>query len=337
MSVSIALVGCSNGPEKSTSQVGGQSGATATGGAGGSSSGQGGQQGQGGAGGIATGGSGGGGGQAAGQGGSIAGSGGSSGGSNGSDGGRPDASPISDGSAADGGTGEWRDLFNGTDLTGWIPSPNCAPIFTAGTLDGEGVIHVYPTQADQSTQPQCTLRTTDTTFSRYVFHVEYKWGTKRYSDRSQTFRDNGVLYHITNSLTAVWPDSLEFQIGSSPLGGDWITGDIFMLNVGVTRADWPNMNGMFSENGTRTKIGPGNNRGRVAMQLNKDTDWNVIELTVHGSTDSEYKVNGTVVNRLYNFEYNSGGTFRPLDHGPLALQAEFAEVYFRNIRIQLLP
>ena len=41
---------------------------------------------------------------------------------------------------------------------------------------------------------------------------------------------------------------------------------------------------------------------------------------------------------LTDMEYDTGGgTFAPLDKGPIALQAEFAEVYFRNIKIKVLP
>jgi len=78
-------------------------------------------------------------------------------------------------------------------------------------------------------------------------------------------------------------------------------------------------------------------RALAPVQLNSNTDWNILELTVHGSNDAEYKVNGTVVNRVFSMECNEGGTWKPLDHGPIALQAEFAEVYFRNIRIKELP
>src|SRR5260221_182717 len=55
--------------------------------------------------------------------------------------------------------GSWKILFNGKDLTGWTPAPGAAALFTADLLNGEGVIHVYPTQPDQSDQPQATLRT----------------------------------------------------------------------------------------------------------------------------------------------------------------------------------
>ena len=243
-------------------------------------------------------------------------------------------------SAGDGGTDDWISLFNGTDLTGWTPSPGAAELFAAGMLDGEPVIHVYPTQDDQSDQPQATLRTNES-FGRYVFHLEYKWGAKRYGERKQTARDTGICFHLCNDVEQVWPDSFELQIGSSPLGQDWITGDIFVL--GATRADWKytttkDLNAP-AETCAQTSLGQGatENRGRVAQQLDKPDDWNVIELAVHGATDAVYTVNGTVVNRLYNFECNTGGSWGPAERGPIAVQAEFAELYFRNIKIKILP
>src|SRR5260370_39153048 len=55
--------------------------------------------------------------------------------------------------------GNWKILFNGKDLTGWTPAPGAAALYAVDSLNGEGVIHVYPTQPDQSDQPQATLRT----------------------------------------------------------------------------------------------------------------------------------------------------------------------------------
>ena len=72
--------------------------------------------------------------------------------------------------------------------------------------------------------------------------------------------------------------------------------------------------------------------------MDKPTDWNAVEMTVKGAAEAEYKVNGMVVNRLFDMQCRpDGGTWAPLDKGPIALQAEFAETYFRNIKIKVLP
>ena len=65
--------------------------------------------------------------------------------------------------------------------------------------------------------------------------------------------------------------------------------------------------------------------------------WNTIELTVKGAAEAEYKVNGVVVNRVFNMERAMGGGFQPLASGPIALQAEYAELFYRNVRIRELP
>jgi Domain of Unknown Function (DUF1080) len=336
----LALAGCSDDTSPSGTAALGQGGNSApTGGSAGS-----GQAGQ------VSGGSGGGNGVAGGAG-SI-GDGGASGSEN-ADASTPakDASGGSD-ATTDLDAGDWKVLFNGQDLTGFTPSPGAAALFAVDMAAGEAAIHVYPTQADQSDQPQATLRTNDSYIS-YVYHEEYKWGTKRFGGRKQTDRDNGLCFHVTPPLTDVWPTSIEFQLGSQAWPGDWVSGNIFML-VDKTRAQWPNtmMNGqsVWSATGTKKSIGapasyfkalapsPNQNKGGAASSATAATEWNVIELTVHGSKDASYSVNGVVVNGLTDMEYDTGnGTFAPLDHGPLALQAEFAEIYFRNIKIRVLP
>jgi hypothetical protein len=242
-------------------------------------------------------------------------------------------------------------LLNGKNLDGWTPGNASSAFFAAAKLDGEDVIHVYPTQADQSEQGQGSLRT-NMSYSSYVFRLEYKWGTKRFAGRKTEDRDNGICFHVTAPLGDVWPTSVEFQLGSQAWPGDWVSGNIFML-VNKTRAQWTytTMNGqqVWSPTGTKKKIGAPTSYelARVpSPNLNLDggksdpaaTRWNTVELTVHGSKDAEYKVNGTVVNGLTDMEVDTGGgTFAPLDKGPIAIQAEFAEVYFRNIKIKVLP
>ena len=362
----LALASCA--PESSSSPGTGGSGAgTGGSGSGGASTSTGGSSSSGGAS-VATGGSSSGGAPATGgssSGGNSGGSGsggrtaagGSSsggntgpGGSGGRGGGQATGGATQNGGAGGGDGGEWMSLFNGTNLTGWTPSSGHSALFAAGMLAGEPVIHVYPTQADQSNQPQATLRTTQS-FSSYVFHLEYKWGTKRFGDRKQNARDNGLRFHVCNDAGVVWPDSVELQIGATPWTGpggtagdniDWVVGNIFML-VQRTRAQWPykTVSGLqvYSPTGTKKLLGAPTSyaKGMTDKQRDLPTDWNTVELTVHGSKDATYVVNGEVANGLFDMECQVNGTWQPLDKGPLALQAEFAEIYFRNIKIKILP
>jgi hypothetical protein len=272
------------------------------------------------------------------------------GGAGGRGGGQGTGGATPNGGAGGAGGGEWMSLFNGTSLTGWTPSQGHAALFGVGMIDGGPAIHVYPTQADQSNQAQATLRTTQS-FSSYTFSLEYKWGTKRFADRKANARDNGICFHICNDPAVVWPDSVELQIGATPWTGpggtagdniDWVVGNIFML-VNRTRAQWPykTVSGLqvYSATGTKRSLGAPTSyaKGMTDKQRNLDNAWNLVELTVHGSKDATYVVNGEVANGLTDMECQVNGTWQPLDRGPIALQAEFAEVYFRNIKIKILP
>jgi Domain of Unknown Function (DUF1080) len=48
-----------------------------------------------------------------------------------------------------------------------------------------------------------------------------------------------------------------------------------------------------------------------------------------------YIVNGHVINRIVSVTDRSGATGVPVTEGPIALQAEHAEVFYRNVRIQV--
>ena len=64
--------------------------------------------------------------------------------------------------------------------------------------------------------------------------------------------------------------------------------------------------------------------------------WNSLELRVNGGT-AVYLVNGQIVNEVLSVNDSSGMTGSPVTSGPIALQAEHAEVFYRNVRIQVLP
>lgn len=272
------------------------------------------------------------------------GSGGAGGGTAGA-GGMAGAGGTAGAGGSGGADGDWIPLFNGTSLEGWTASQGHEGLFAAGKLGDDPVIHVYPS-ADlddgQQNVPQAALRTNES-YSKYVLYLEYKWGIKRFNDR-QGARDNGICFHICNEPSAVWPDSVELQLGSDVWGNDWVTGNIFML-VSKTKAQWPSATLMgkpaFSETGTRRNLGPPDTAsyalGRSSAQLDMPNDWNIVELTVKGAAEAEYKVNGTVVNRLFDMQCDEGEGFKALERGPIALQAEWAEVYFRNVKIKVLP
>jgi len=223
----------------------------------------------------------------------------------------------SGGASADG----WVPLFNGVNLDGWVVNGTTQPLYAVEN----GEIHVYPTQQDQSNQPQANLRSLTSLGGKYTLHVEYKWGQARFGGRSQVDRDAGILFHITGTdVNKVWPDSLEHQLGESQLGGEYVAGDLWVLG-GPTRAQTRSANGQLQSFGNGTKS---------AARIHADRprgEWNTVEIIIDGAAEAIYMVNDVEVNRVFNMTYNG----QPLSEGFVSVQAEFAELFYREIRYKL--
>ncbi|HEX2876672.1 MAG TPA: DUF1080 domain-containing protein [Polyangiaceae bacterium] len=226
------------------------------------------------------------------------------------------------------------DLFNGTDLTGFqayrepltmLSGAQALEIFKVEN----GTIRVYGDKPATETQARHTLVTTKS-YSKYKFWLEYKWGTKTYPPYANTAmypRDAGVLFHLHGGTTRVWPPSAEFQIK------DGSTGDIFALLAKMTSTG---QGAVFTEGGAQVTIDGSGGNARHARLANVDfelPDWNQILLEVNGGT-ATYTVNGKLANKVLAVTSTAG---QAVTSGPLALQAEHAEVFYRNIRIQELP
>jgi hypothetical protein len=223
----------------------------------------------------------------------------------------------SGGAAQDG----WVPLFDGVNLDGWITHGTNQTVF----IVENGEIHVYPTQQDQSDQPEANLRNLTLLSGKYTLHVEYKWGAARFGDRSQADRDAGILFHITGDVTRVWPDSIECQIGNSQLGGPYVSGDVWVLG-NPTFAQLRNQNGQLRTAGGGYGMGTAGARAENPLG-----EWNTIEITVDGAAEAIYTVNGVEVNRVFNMTHDG----QPLSEGFISVQAEFAELFYRDIRYKL--
>ena len=63
--------------------------------------------------------------------------------------------------------------------------------------------------------------------------------------------------------------------------------------------------------------------------------WNEIEIRVNGSEKATFILNGEVVLETFDFYFtDESGNKVPLDKGHIGLQAEWAELMYRNIRIK---
>jgi hypothetical protein len=278
-------------------------------------------------------------------------------------GGSTGAAGAASGGAGTGGAGGGPpivDLFNGTDLTGFnvykaSSSANNAPGMLLAPADAQmifkpenGTIHVYGDLPDQSVQVHYLMQTV-ASYSKYNLWWDYKWGTKKFAldatgkglNLTQYPRDAGLVWSIHGDKTQVWPSSIEFQ-------NKWgTTGDIFALYAQCKSLGLPGNLTQFAEaanGGVPTTVVGGLTQHMRSGNFETPgvgpdastgvgSDWNSCLLQVDNGT-AAYSVNGHIVNRTLGVMDTKGN---PVTSGPVAWQAEQAEVYYRNLRIQVLP
>jgi hypothetical protein len=290
-------------------------------------------------------------------------SGGYDGGSGAGDGGSEALAPGGDDGGADGG---WVDLFDGVDFTGFNANCNMAHTTSPPTITGaaamaffaaeNGMIHVYPTQADQSTQPFCLL-TTQASYTHFNLSWEYQWGSKKFAtmadptagtDLTTYPRDAGVLWSLFGDVSQIWPSSIEFQ-------NKWgTTGDIFALYAQCKSYGAPGDPTTYappSAGGTEMTVDGSTGFVQHHRSANYElttladggtsangygTGWNSCLLQANAGV-STYTVNGHVVNQTLAIMQPTAQGSTPVLSGPIGWQAESSEVYYRNLQIQVLP
>jgi hypothetical protein len=200
---------------------------------------------------------------------------------------------------------QWRDLFNGKDLTGWV-NVNTKPE-TWSIKDGMLICSGHPIGVMRS----------DKQYENFMLHIEWM--------HMEAGGNSGVFI---------------FSDGTVPEGKQLPKG----MEVQMLELQWPFLNPekdgkprslgyvhgeLFGANGL--KITPDNPRGERSMSFENRCkgkgEWNVYDVV---AVDGVVKlsVNGKFVNGV------SKATQRK---GYLCLESEGAEIHFRNIRILELP
>ena len=200
---------------------------------------------------------------------------------------------------------QWRDLFNGKDLTGWVSVNVDKDTFTV--RDGMIVCNGKP----------IGVMRTDKMFENFILHVEWRH-----------------LEAGGNSGCFAWSDAVNKPGSPFPKG----------LEIQMLELDWPNINKrkdgtpndpgyvsgeLFGVGGN--KIVPDNPRGERSksfeMRCKGKGEWNTYDVV---AVDGVVKlsINGKFVNGI------SKATQRK---GYLCLESEGAEIHFRNIKIMELP
>lgn len=248
---------------------------------------------------------------------------------------------------------KWQALFNGKDLSNWdtyigaefnggewnewTKGPrlglNNDPdgLFKADVLNGEPVIYVSGKRfGGLSTHQE---------FENYHLQMQFKWGEHKSVPKDKSPRDSGLLYHAVGEHGAdsgFWMRSQELQIQEGDTGDYWgCAGATFDVPV-KTNGD----NFIYDPAGELLHFSSAEERGRHAVKSidaeKPSGEWNTIDLYCLGGT-AIHVINGQKNMVLYNSsQIDVNGKEIPLTKGIIQLQAEGAEIYFKNIRIRPL-
>lgn len=199
---------------------------------------------------------------------------------------------------------EFRDLFNGRDLAGWVNVNTAEDTWTVS--NGELICTGHPIGVMRSEKQ----------YENFVLHIEWK--------HTEPGGNSGVFVWSNaspNPKTRL-PDGVEVQM----LELDWPKlhqRDGVMPPVAYVHGE------LFGVNGVRTV--PDNPRGERSMSIENRCkgrgEWNTYDVVAIDGV-IKLSVNGKVVNGIRNSSQKKGY---------LCLESEGARIHFRNIKIMELP
>lgn len=223
----------------------------------------------------------------------------------------------------------YEPLFNGQNLEGWyVISDGNGPdslLFAAE----EGMIHAYPYQQEGSKQAFGAL-ITNATYENYLLTLEFKWGNKKFQPRTDYVRDAGILFHMVSD-EEFWPSGVECQIQEGDTGDLWI--------IGTRASDKVDQSQHYTPNGSLQTKGDEENRYSRFSRSNswEQPGWNKIEIEVR-EDQAKFTINGHLVNEAIDMKYwnSDSSSWLPLTKGKILLQAEGAEIFYRNVALKEL-
>jgi hypothetical protein len=246
----------------------------------------------------------------------------------------PQAAPAAPAPGADG----WIALFNGRNLDGWYSflqrSGRGAAEKNGYVTVENGLLHIMGRDVPNENVESGYLSTL-ADYENVRIRVEYRWGVKRFAPRLENKRDNGLLYHVGGD-DKVWPRCVECQIQETD------TGDVFFL--GGTRGIQGTLPGNGGGGFPRLITGATGPAQPTSARLLKDgdfeklDDWNTVEVIAQGNR-ATHLVNGRIVNLLQSLEHadpQNAGQFMTLTKGRIAIEIEFAEIWYRRIDVKPL-
>jgi hypothetical protein len=180
-------------------------------------------------------------------------------------------------------------------------------------------------------------------FENYHLTLQFKWGEKKWPprDRPETRRDSGLLYHVhapPGQDGRTWARSIELQIQEGDVGDLYAIGSTIAVRSKARPGSTPALFDYDSTGEWMFFTQSHRQPGRVIKQPDNEKphgEWNTVELIAFGD-EAIHIVNGTVVMRLRHPMRIDADMPAPVTSGPIILQSEGAEVFYRDIRIRPL-
>jgi hypothetical protein len=197
-------------------------------------------------------------------------------------------------------------LLNGQNLDGWYTwlkgkGKNNDPdkVFT---VEADGALHV--------TGKEVGYIMTERSFDNFHLKLQFKWGDARWPPRENSKRDSGICYNVpASSEDQIWPPSVECQIQEGDVGDFWL------LGYSTIQVDGKQNKPLLHSQIVKKK------------DAEKPTgEWNSVEV-ISFNGKCVHVVNGVVV----HYGENSS-----LIGGKILLQSEYAELYYRDVKLREL-
>jgi hypothetical protein len=256
----------------------------------------------------------------------------------------------------------WTPLWNGTNLDGWTtwmrqpePSSEVPGLkrdadgkYTEPIGSGRDPLKVFTVVSEVVGRPAIRISgevfgelRTRRAFKDYHLKLQFKWGEKKWPprDRPGTPRDSGLLYHVHAAPGAngrTWARSIELQIQEHDVGDLYAIGSAIAVRAKARAGRGPTLYD-YDPTGEWTFFSQSQGAsGRCVKQPDNEKptgDWNAVELIAFRD-DAIHIVNGKVVMRLHGPTRIDGDLPTPVTSGPIILQSEGAEVFYRDIQIR---
>jgi 3-keto-disaccharide hydrolase len=256
----------------------------------------------------------------------------------------------------------WTPLWNGKDLDGWTTwmgqpeagsevaglKKDATGKYTEPIGSGRDPLRVFTVLRDVDGRPAIRISgevfgelRSKGSFKDYHLKLQFKWGDKKWPprDRPATPRDSGLLYHVhapPGLAGRTWARSIELQIQEHDVGDLYAVGSAIAVRAKPRAGTQPALYD-YDPAGEWTFFSQSQGAsGRCIKQPDNEQptgEWNTVELIAFRE-DAIHIVNGKVVMRLHGPMRIDGDVPAPVTSGPIILQSEGAEVFFRDIEIR---